>query len=249
MGRAKKIKAHRDSLSGTRRRGRRCENERLRVEAILWIMRVGAPWRDLPELFGPWQSTYGCFRSWTRAGLWPAILSALTERHRDDEYLMVDSTAVRVHAHAANPAGGQASQAMGRSRAGLSTKIHLACDALGYPLGFILTAAQVHDYHQAKPLLKAHLKPHACVIMDKGYDGDSIRAYVNQLGGSAAIALNSSRSTKPLFDQHLYRERHKIENLFARLKTFRRIATRFEKLHSTFSAMLSLACILIWLRF
>ena len=85
--------------------------------------------------------------------------------------------------------------------------------------------------------------------MDKGYDSDAIRAYVNQLGGVAIIALHPSRAKKPPFDQHLYCERHRIENLFARLKTFRRIATRYEKLHSTFNAMVTLACLLIWLKY
>lgn len=222
---------------------------RLRVEAILWILRTGAPWRDLPGEFGCWQSAYGRFRAWTDSGLWAAIQSALCERGRDDEYLMIDSTAVRVHAHGANPAGGQLAQAMGRSRASLSTKIHLACDALGYPLGFILTGANVSDFDQAKPLLQRHLRPGAHVIMDKGYDSDAIRAYVNQLGGTAVIALHPSRSQKPAFDEHLYRERHRIENTFARLKSFHRIATRYEKLHLTFSAMLSIACILLWLKY
>lgn len=84
--------------------------------------------------------------------------------------------------------------------------------------------------------------------MDKGYDSDAIRAYVNQLGGVAVIALHTSRSPKPAFDEHLYRERHRIENLFARLKHYRRIATRYEKLRATFAAMPSLACILVWLK-
>lgn len=221
---------------------------RLRVEAILWILRTGAPWRDLPAAFGPWQSAYGRFRAWTRNGLWSALLAAISAQARDDEYLMVDSTAMRVHAHGANPAGGQLAQAMGRSKASLSTKIHLACDALGYPLGFILTGANVSDFDQCKPLLREHLRPNAFAIMDKGYDSDAIRAYVNQLGGVAVIAINPSRSAKPPFDQHLYRERHRIENLFARLKAFRRIATRYEKLHASFAAMLSLACILVWLQ-
>lgn len=160
---------------------------------------------------------------------------------------MVDSTSCRVHQDASGPAGGQLAQAMGRSRASLSTKIHMACDALGYPLGFILTGANVSDFDQCKPLLQRRFSPGACAIMDKGYDSDAIRAYVNQLGGTAVIALHPSRSSKPPFDQHLYRERHRIENLFAKLKHYRRIATRFEKLHDTFAAMLSIACILIWL--
>jgi transposase len=83
--------------------------------------------------------------------------------------------------------------------------------------------------------------------MDKGYDSDAIRAHVHQLGGVAVIAPKANRTIKPPFDEHLYRERHRIENLFARLKSFRRIATRYEKLHSTFAAMVSLACILVWL--
>ena len=162
---------------------------------------------------------------------------------------MIDSTAIRVHAHGANPAGGQTAQAMGRSRASLSTKIHLACDALGYPLGFILTGANVSDFDQCKPLLKAHVRKSSFALMDKGYDSDAIRAYVNQLGGVAVIALHPGRSQKPAFDEHLYRERHRIENLFSRLKSFRRISTRYEKLHSSFSSMLSLACILLWLKY
>ena len=192
----------------------------------MWVLRTGVPWRDLPATFGQWKSVYSSFRRWTSNGRWQALLVGLSAQHRDDEYLMIDSTSARVHQHAAGPAGGQLAHAMGRSRASLSTKIHLACDALGYPLGFILTGANVSDFDQCKPLLKAHLKPNAFAIMDKGYDSDAIRAYVNQLGGVAVIAVNSSRAQKPDFDEHLYRERHRIENLFARLKSFRRIATR-----------------------
>ncbi|MBC8002660.1 MAG: IS5 family transposase [Opitutaceae bacterium] len=242
------MKAHRDSLSGPRKRGRKCRDLRLRIEAILWILRTGAPWRDLPEIFDQWKSVYDRFRAWTGNGLWAAIWESLSQVNRDDEALMIDSTAMRVHAHGANPAGGQDAQAMARSRSSLSTKIHLACDALGYPLGFILTGANVSDFDQAKPLLRDHLQPAALAIMDKGYDSDTIRAYVTRLGGVAVIPPKANRASKPAFDGHVYRERHRIENLFARLKANRRIATRYEKLHSTFAAMVSLACILIWLQ-
>ena len=212
-------------------------------------MRTGAPWRDLPGVFGPWQSVYTAFRRWLRSGLWSSLLTQLSAQQRDDEYLMIDSTSSRVHQHGAGPVGGQLAHAMGRSRASLSTKIHLACDALGYPLGFILTGANVSDFDQCKPLLTSHLKPNSFALMDKGYDSDAIRAHVNLLGGVAVIAVKSNRSQKPAFDEHLYRERHRIENLFARLKAFRRIATRYEKLRSTFAAMVTLACVLIWLKY
>lgn len=248
LGRPKKIKAHRDALVGVKRCGRTCADPRLRLEGILWVLRTGTGWRDLPARFGPWRSVYAVFRSWTRSGLWQALLTALSTAARDDEYLMVDSTAMRVHAHGANPVGGQLAQAMARSRASLSTKVHLACDALGYPLGFILTGANVSDFDQARPLLDAYLRPGAHVIMDKGYDSDALRAYVNQQGGVAVIAVRANKAVKPPFDEHLYRERHRIENLFAKLKSFRRLATRYEKLRSSFAAMLSLACVLLWLK-
>jgi transposase len=138
---------------------------------------------------------------------------------------------------------------MARSRSSLSTKIHMACDALGYPLGFIITGANVSDFDQAKPLLQKHLRVKMLALMDKGYDSDAIRAYVNQQGAVAVIPPKANRALKPAFDEHLYRERHRIENLFARLKTYRRIATRYEKLHVTFASFVSLACILIWLKF
>jgi transposase len=132
---------------------------RLRIEANLWILRTGAPWRDLPASFGSWKSVFDRFRAWIGNGLGAAILAGLIAQLRDDEHLMIDSTAMRVHAHGANPPGGQTAQAMARSRSSISTKIHLACDALGYPLGFILTGANVSDFDQAKPLLRLYLKP------------------------------------------------------------------------------------------
>ncbi len=114
--------------------------------------------------------------------------------------------------------------------------------------GMRWAGANVSDFDQAKPLLRRHLRPNAHAMMDKGYDSDAIREYVIELGGTAGIAVKQNRSEKPAFDEHLSREPQRIENLFGRLKQFRRIATRYEKLHHSFAAMLSLACILIWLQ-
>lgn len=215
---------------------------------MFWILRTGAPWRDLPVQFGRWQTVYSSFRRWSIRGLWPRLLEYLSV-DADREYLLIDSTSVRVHPDAAGPVGGQLAHAMERSRAGLSTKLHFASDALGYPLGFIATAATVHDYHQAKPLLRRFLQPGSVAILDKGYDGDCLRECVSQLGGVAVIAVNKARSQKPHFDEHLYRHRHRIENMFARLKSFRRVATRYDKTIQSFCANVHLACIFLWLAF
>ncbi len=231
------------------RRGRRPSLHRQHLEGMLWILRTGAPWRDLPEHFGKWSGVYASFSRWTKRGLWQRLLDHIAAANADQEYLLIDSTSMRVHAHACGPVGGQLANGIGRSRAGLSSKLHFACEALGYPLGFILTAANTHDYNQAKPLLNRYLRKGTAAIMDKGYDGDSNRNVVGQLGGIAVIARNASRVSLPAFDQHLYRERHRIENTFARLKAYRRVATRYDKLHSCFCAMVCLACLMLWLRF
>ena len=180
---------------------------RRRIEAILWILRTGAPWRDLPAYFGNWKSVYDRFRAWTESGLWAAILRGLSARHRDDEYLMIDSTAMRVHAHGANPAGGQLAQAMGRSKASLSTKIHLAGDALGYPLGFILTGANVSDFDQAQPLLRRYLQPDAIASKTSSLAS-------NPFAASPPVTINSTPPSPPCSPSPAFSSGSKPSRLF-----------------------------------
>lgn len=216
------------------------------LEGILWIVRTGSPWRDMPEHFPKWQSVYTRFRKWTRCGLWEYILSYFREHFSDEEYLMIDGSGVRVHQDAARIAEGQFQQAMGRSKGGLSTKIHMACDALGYPLGFILTGAERHDVTQAKTLLRKYIKPGQYCLMDAGYDSDDIREFVVQNDAIAVIAYRKNRVNIPEFDNHIYKDRHQVENLFQKLKRFRRIATRYEKLQAHYAGMLAIASVMIW---
>ncbi len=160
---------------------------------------------------------------------------------------MVDATVVRAHQHARCARQDQQPQALGRSRGGLSTKMHWLCDALGYPLGLSLTAGQKAECTQALPMLRHISRPFDYLLADAGYDSDAIREGVTQLGGTAVIKPNPSRSQKPPFDKHLYKERHRIENLIAKLKNSRRIATRYEKKAVYFIAFAQLAAIKIWL--
>jgi len=214
---------------------------------MLWILRTGAPWRDLPSCFPPWSSVYARFRRWTRSGLWKRILVALSAQ-ADTEYVMVDGTVVRAHQHASCARAEQDTQALGRSRGGLSTKLHWLCDALGYPLGLIATAGQKAECTQALALLRQCPGSLAHVLADAGYDSDAIREGVKQRGGTAVIKPNATRSQKPHFDKHLYKERHRIENLISKLKHSRRLATRYDKKAAHFIAFAQLAAIKIWIK-
>ena len=86
-------------------KGRHGEDNRLFVDAVLWIARAGAPWRDLPPQFGNWNSVFQRFRRWAKKGVWQRIFAALLE-NPDFEYLIIDSTIVRAHQHAAGAKGG-----------------------------------------------------------------------------------------------------------------------------------------------
>ena len=139
----------------------------------------------------------------------------------------------------------QDNEAMGKSRGGLSTKIHAAVDALGNPVRFILTAGQHSEIKQANPLIEGFSANY--VIADKGYDADAFIEAIETGEAIAVIPPKKNRKVAREYDEHLYRERNLVERLFQKLKHFRRIATRYERLATTYQAMLSLVATIIWL--
>jgi transposase len=136
---------------------------------------------------------------------------------------------------------------MGRSRGGLTTKIHALADRHGRPLRLALTPGQTHDGQAAAELL-AELCEGAVVLADKAYDADAIRALIEAQGAAPNIPARSTRKARFCFSRRLYKARNRIERLFNKLKQFRRIATRYDKLAATFTAMIKLACVRLWLR-
>jgi transposase len=130
---------------------------------------------------------------------------------------------------------------LGRTRGGLTTKIHLLVNELGLPLEFRLTGGQVSDYAVAIDLLGERRA--GAVIADKGYDSDKIVAHVEQtMETTAVIPPRSHRKQQRNYDRNLYKQRNRIERCIGKLKHFRRFATRYEKSKATFQAMVALAC-------
>ena len=136
---------------------------------------------------------------------------------------------------------------MGRSRGGLTTKVHALTDALGRPLELILTPGQAGDCPVAADLL-GHLKPGAILLADKAYDADWLRSAIAETGAAPNIPSMKHRKWKACFSKTLYKARNRVERFFNRVKHFRRVATRYEKHAANYLAMLKLASILIWLR-
>lgn len=165
----------------------------------------------------------------------------------DQEWVSIDGSYVSAHQHAAGARGGE-DRAIGRGRGGAATKIHMAVDSHGRPIDFEITGGEVHDSQVANHLIEL-IETGGYLLGDKGYDSDVIREKARAHGMIPVIPRRSnSKKENKEFDSYLYKIRHLVENIFAKLKHFRSIATRFEKLARNFRSMLSLACTIICLR-
>lgn len=136
---------------------------------------------------------------------------------------------------------------MGRSRGGLTTKIHAVVDANGNPITLKLSEGQAHDGRSAADMLDT-VAAGQTLLGDCGYDSDALRAVMAERGAWANIKPNPRRVNLPAFSQYLYRFRNLIERFFNKLKHFRAVATRYEKHDANYLALVQLAAIRIWLR-
>jgi transposase len=139
----------------------------------------------------------------------------------------------------------QNDEAMGKSRGGLSTKIHAAVDALGNPVRLLLTAGQTSEYTQAEALIEGFAAGY--ILADKGYDSDRFVSAIENRHAVPVIPSKKNRKVSRECDKELYKERNLVERFFQKLKHFRRIATRYERLVRNYQAMLSLVSTVIWL--
>ncbi|WP_443078469.1 IS5 family transposase [Streptomyces sp. NBC_01723] len=260
--------------------GRPRVSDRQVINGMVYKIRTGISWRDLPERYGPWKTVYTRFRRYALDGVFARALQqvqAEADAAGDIDWLVqIDSTIVRAHQHAA--ATGRKGEhrqdepddhALGRSRGGLTTKIHLACDGRGRPLAILLTPGQRHDSICARPLLERIHIPRTgvgrprCrpdqVIADKAYSSRGFRAYLRKRGIAHTIPEKTDQrrhrhnrgrhgGRPPAFDRHLYRRRNVVERCFNRLKGFRGIATRYEKTATSYEAAVNLASFLLWAR-
>ncbi|WP_408638888.1 IS5 family transposase [Nocardia gipuzkoensis] len=270
-------------------KGRPRVDDRRVVNGMLYKAKTGIAWRDLPQRYGPWKTVYNRFWRWSRNGtlaLLVARVRVVAEAVAElDREVSVDSTIVRAHQHAAGARRGRvvhtggdrvlpeagdepADHAIGRSRGGPTTKIHLACDGLGRPLPVVLTGGNVNDCTVFTRVLAGIRMPRPGrgrpwtrprrVLADKGYSSRAIREHLRRRGIAATIPERADQQAHrrrrgpaggrpPSFDPVAYRRRNVVERCFNRLKQYRAIATRYDKTATSYRGMLDLATLLIWL--
>jgi transposase len=140
---------------------------------------------------------------------------------------------------------GEQKQAIGRSRGGRNTKIHAIADAKGRLLSILLSGGEAHDCPPAQRLIR-RIKAARKLLGDKAYDSADLRQWLKDRGTKPVIPNRSNRKQPFSFDKKSYRQRHRIENAFGRLKDFRRIATRYDRLARNFLASVCLVAAIVW---
>nr|WP_255345824.1 IS5 family transposase [Streptomyces chartreusis] len=264
--------------------GRKPRDRRQVFDGIWWRARTGSPWRDVPQRYGPWETLYSVFRRWQIHGAWARVLERLQVKadaagHIEWE-VCVDSTVCRVHQHAAGArkrgttipgrtrphalASEPDDHAIGRSRGGLTTKIHLAVDSSFQVLAAAVTAGQRGDAPLFTELMNHISVPRTGsgrprnrpvhVLADRAYSSREIREYLRRRQIPHTIPekrdqvrhrlrRGSSGGRPPVFDREKDKLRHKVENRIGLLKQARAIATGYDKLAVRYEATIQLTLI------
>src|SRR3984957_8977471 len=223
-------------------------DDRRIVSAIVFVIRNGLRWCDAPPEYGPHKTIYNRFVRWSRLGRVQQDFRRTGAQGRQ-----AGTDYDRRHASEGAPHGckpfkkGPVPRRIGRTKGGLNSKLHAVCDGRGRPLVMLLSEGQMSDYKGAA-LMAPALPKAKQLLADKGYDADWFRAALAKRGLAACIPSKSNRKVAIPHDAVLYKQRHKIENMFGRLKDWRRIHTRYDRCaHTYFSAICIAAAVIFWL--
>ncbi|HZA88295.1 MAG TPA: IS5 family transposase [Acidimicrobiales bacterium] len=225
------------------------------IEAIIWRHDNGAKWRQIPAELGPWWMAAQTFSRWSRLGAWERLLEAAQRRGGMEAGMaFLDGTGIRAHHKAAGAAkkGGSSAQrdareGLGRSRGGYGTKACVIADASGRAIGFALAPGQAHELPLAPLLLAVLSLIPAWIVADRGYASRAFRDLVWHLGARPAIPAKR-REAAVACPPWIYQNRNRVERLWARLKEWRAVATRYEKTACSFMGVLCMAATMDWIK-
>ncbi|WP_243021171.1 IS5 family transposase [Simplicispira sedimenti] len=223
------------------------------VNAILYVAEHGCKWRGLPKRFGNWHTIYTRMNRWTKAGVLDRMFEELQRAQVvriKIEAVSLDSTSIKVHPDGTGALLKNGPQAIGKSRGGWNTKIHMVAADARTAVTFSLSPGQAHDAPEGRRLLSS-LGPTSRpvhLLMDRAYEGNETRQLALDLGFIPVVPPMKTRIEPWEYDREMYKRRNEVERLFRRLKGYRRIFSRFEKLDLMFLGFISFVLVADGLR-
>ena len=223
------------------------------LNAILYVAEQGCKWRGLPPRFGNWHTVYMRLNRWSKNGVLDRVFEYLQREQIVRiklEAVSMDSTIVKVHPDGTGALKKTDPRPSASPRGGWTTKIHMVAADARTAVTFSLSPGQAHDAPEGRKLLtrlgSQGQKPF--LIMDRAYEGNETRQLALALGFTPVVPPLSTRVDPWEYDREMYKRRNEIERLFRRLKGFRRIFSRFEKLDTLFLGFILFALIFDALR-
>src|SRR5271156_884943 len=216
------------------------------LNAVLYVAEHGCKWRGLPKRYGNWHTVYTRMNRWSKSGAMDRVFEKLQVeqivRIKIGAFAL-DSTSVKVHPDGRGALKKNGPQAIGKSRGGWNTKIHMVTANARTAIRFALSPGNAHDAPEGRALLSelGPMPEKLCLLTDRAYEGDETRQLVLDLGMIPVVPPKSNRIEPWEYDRALYKKRNEIERLFRRLKGFRRIFSRFQKLDNVFVTFLFFA--------
>jgi transposase len=229
----------------TNQRGPERHDDRRILSGIMHVQKVGCRWKDCPAEYGPHKTIYNRFARWSERGIWQSIFAAVATCSDTPGQVALDTQSRQ------NPSLRQrrkrGAQAIGITKGGRNSKIHAVVDDLCRPLVLVLTPGNTADCVMAETCV-SFIPGVSQLLADKGYDTDAFRAFLKANNVRAVIPGKSNRKKRLRHDKQAYKGRNVVERCFCRLKDFRRIATRYDKLaRNFFSALCFVATLAYWL--
>ena len=228
-------------------RGRPWRENRAMLNGILWTLRTGAPWADLPDRYPSYQTCHRRFQQWVRAGVLRSILEVLAQALHDEGYLDLQETFTDGSFAPAKQGGA----GVGKTKRGKGSKIMVIADRRGLPIAVHVESATPHEVTMVHATLAQFVRQRPVrLIGDNAYESDRLDAALARQGVELIAPHRRTRRHRTQDGRPLrrYQRRWKIERLFAWFQNFRRLVVRYERFTENSLGMLPLACCLILLR-
>ena len=227
----------------------RVDDQRV-LSGIIFVQMTGCRWRDAPAIYGSHKTLYTRWRRWSQKGWFEETMRKMGRQSKKIHIVMIDATYIKVHRTAISLKcyAGELGRLIGKTNGGWNTKLHAICDAKGRIIDICLTGGNASDYKGADILLERLPQKVECFLGDMGYDSNKNRKTLRSKGITPCIPGRSMRKKPIRYKKALYKKRHKIENAFAKIKDWRRVANRYDRHPDMFLSACALAVMVkFWL--